>query len=80
MDEDLEEKLREETEKWLKKIKTEDIRSMEGEDKVVKNIRAYIEDSQHFLEEGELIEAFEAVIWAWSWYEIGHEMGLLDEG
>ena len=73
----MEVELREETEKWLLKIKQERERivAAEGKEEFVKNIDAYISDSEHFLKNNELIRAFEAVIWAWSQLEIGKELG-----
>lgn len=73
-------KLREETERWLEKIKSKDIKAVDDEnaETFAKNIQAYTDDAEHFLEEGKLVEAFEAVIWAWSWLEIGEELGVLE--
>lgn len=48
----------------------------EGE-RFLSNIRAYLSDSCHFAEKGDLIRAFEAVVWAWAWIEIGLEVGIL---
>ena len=79
---DLEEGLRAETEKWLERAKV----ALEGvlpskdcEDGVRfhANITAYISDCRYFLEKGDLIRAFEAVIWAWAWIEIGLDVGVL---
>ncbi|MGB3943369.1 MAG: DUF357 domain-containing protein, partial [Methanothrix sp.] len=36
-----------------------------------------LSDSRHFSEKGDPIRAFEAVIWAWAWIEIGLEVGIL---
>ncbi len=68
----MEEKLRGETEKWLERVKKK--RSELPESQHMKNIDAYISDSQHFLDNGDLIRAFEAVIWAWAWIEILEEL------
>ena len=43
----------------------------------MENISAYLSDSHYFLEQKDLIRAFEAVIWAWAWMEIGMDEGLL---
>jgi hypothetical protein len=43
----------------------------------LKNINAYIKDCKYFLGRGDLIRAFEAVIWAWAWLEIGKELKVL---
>ena len=42
------------------------------------NIKAYLDDSNHFVEKGDYMRAFEAVVWAWAWYEIGQNEGLFD--
>jgi hypothetical protein len=39
------------------------------------NIKAYISDTEYFLKKGDLIRAFECVVWAWAWMEIGIEIG-----
>ena len=80
MSSETEDRLREETKKWLERIKSEDWEGQDGENSeiFIDNIQAYTEDSEHFLEEGKLIEAFEAVIWAWSWLEIGQELDILE--
>jgi len=71
----VEEKLRDETLKWLERISS--IR-FSGNRDFVDNIKAYISDSRYFLEKGDLIRAFECVVWAWAWYEIGKEYGFLE--
>lgn len=76
----LEEELTNETMKWLKKIMEERKRvSLADTDRqeFLKNMDAYISDSQHFLKQGNLIEAFEAVIWAWAIMSIGKDIGIL---
>ncbi len=69
---ELRDELKEETEKWLDKIKKI---KFEGEKDFVRNIKAYISDSEYFLEKGDLIRAFECVVWAWAWLEIGVMVG-----
>ena len=72
----LEVNLAAETRKWL--VKAEDLFSdVCGEEHFLENISAYIRDSHYFLEKGDLIRAFEAVIWAWAWMEIGLEREIL---
>ncbi len=76
----LEEDLKEETEKWLQRAEgdlDEIILQKAGGQRFLTNIAAYISDSRYFLERGDLIRAFEAVIWAWAWIEIGLDMGAL---
>ena len=76
----LEEDLGSETEKWLLRaeeaMKRVSAREEEGE-RYLANIAAYLSDSRHFLGKGDLIRAFEAVIWAWAWIEIGEDVGFL---
>jgi uncharacterized protein len=74
----LEADLREETQKWL--LKAEDLlRKVCGDELFLENVSAYIHDSHYFLDKGDLIRAFESVIWAWAWMEIGLNMKLLKE-
>jgi len=74
--ENVEEKLKKETVKWLNKIKN--VRILENkDDSFLKNINAYISDCEYFLKKNDLINAFEAVIWAWAWLEIGERIGML---
>lgn len=72
----LEKNLEEETRKWLAKAK-DLFAAVSGEEHFLENISAYIRDSHYFLEKGDLIRAFEAVIWAWAWMEIGLERKIL---
>lgn len=74
----LEEDLRAETVKWQKKA--QDLyEKVSGDEPFLENVSAYIRDCQYFLEKGDLIRAFEAVIWAWAWMEIGLQKGLLQQ-
>ena len=64
--------------KWQKKA--QDLYAkVSGDEEFLENVSAYIRDSQYFLEKGDLIRAFEAVIWAWAWMEIGLEKRLLQQ-
>jgi hypothetical protein len=75
-EESLAEDLRAETLKWLERA--EDLfPRISGDEPFLENISAYICDSRHFLEQGDLIRAFEAVVWAWAWMEIGLEREIL---
>lgn len=71
---------KEEILKWLGRIEGKlpglKATGQKGEE-FLTNIRAYVSDSRHFLETDDYVNAFEAVIWAWSWYEIGEELRLL---
>ncbi len=72
----LEEDLYAETLKWLDRADDLFV-EISGDEHFLENISAYICDSRHFLEAGDLIRAFEAVVWAWAWMEIGLETKLL---
>lgn len=73
------ESLRKETEKWLIKLENLKIEAKsERGSEYKKNIEAYINDSKHFTENGDLIRAFEAIVWAWAFFEISEELGLLE--
>ena len=72
----LEEDLLSETVKWQNKA--QDLYdNISGEDEFLENVYAYIRDCQYFLDRGDLIRAFEAIIWAWAWMEIGLQKGFL---
>ena len=73
----IDEDLRRETEKWLAKIEEERKKIVSGDDYIIKNIDAYISDSRHFMEKGDLIRAFEAVVWSWAYIEIGRQKKLI---
>jgi hypothetical protein len=79
--EETKENLIKETKKWLGKIKTEResiiLRDSMRTD-FVENIDAYISDSEFFLENQDVVEAFEAVIWAWAYMEIGKDLQILE--
>ena len=79
MSRDVETDLRNETLKWLGKAEHLFGRVSPKDNRFAENTAAYISDSRHFLDNGDLIRAFEAVIWAWAWMEIGKEIGLLVE-
>jgi hypothetical protein len=72
----LEEDLRAETVKWQEKAR-DLFEIVSGDECFLENVSAYIRDCQFFLEKGDLIRAFEAIIWAWAWMEIGLDKGLL---
>jgi hypothetical protein len=82
----LEETLRKETEKWLGRL--EDAyrgfmptgRLPEAElIPLRQNIEAYIKDARHFLEKGDLVRAFEAVVYAWGLLEACRHLGVAKE-
>ncbi len=71
-----------ETSKWHKKA-AEALKSAKAVDKkgdeFLTNINAYMSDTNHFLEKKDCVRAFEAVVWAWAWIEIGKEIGVIRE-
>ena len=74
----LEDDLEKETLKWLVRAK-ELFGTIEGDERFLENISAYLRDSKYFLDKGDLIRAFEAVIWAWAWMEIGLDTKALNK-
>lgn len=68
------EKLKQETEKWLEKLekrledRDEDVEQME-------NVLAYKDDTYHFLDEEDFIRAWESVIYAWGILETLERLG-----
>ena len=77
---DTEEQLLEETKKWSARLQEglEETRPLtEKGNEMLVNIRAYQKDSLHFHEKGDLVRAFEAVVWGWAWLEIGKDLGQL---
>lgn len=71
-----EKRLREEIERWRGKLEEE--LPVDGDEEFVTNIEAYYEDSKYFEDEGLLVESFEALVWAWSWLEIGRRVDRLE--
>ena len=73
----LEGELTKEIKKWTAKLdgtlSTVGARDERG-GKMLSNIKAYREDSQHFFEQGSLIKSFECLIWAWALLELGKEL------
>ena len=72
----LEENLRNETAKWQGRAEAL-FSQLSGDERFLENISAYLSDSHYFMEQKDLIRAFEAVIWAWAWMEIGLDTGVL---
>jgi hypothetical protein len=84
MPENIETKLEKETLKWLEriekempKIKIKRTLSKEKIDSVLENVNAYISDCKHFLEKGDIINAFEAVVYAWGILETCQHLGII---
>jgi len=72
----LEENLRNETVRWQGRAEAL-FSQLSGDERFLENISAYLSDSHYFMKQKDLIRAFEAVIWAWAWMEIGMDKGLL---
>ena len=75
----LEEELQGETLKWRERAESL-FKGISGDRHFCENVSAYLQDSEYFLKKVDLIRAFEAVVWAWAWMEIGLELGLLHRG
>lgn len=81
--------LEKETKKWLEKLKQElnkpGIKEIVNTIKekltraMIKNMQAYVEDCQHFLEKKDFIRAFEAIIYAWGIWETLKHLGLIKD-
>jgi hypothetical protein len=75
-----EEQLQTETKKWLAKIKAErpNVQLVDkSKTDFLQNIDAYVSDAGHFMSKKDFVRAFEAVVWAWAWLEIGQRIGIL---
>ena len=82
---DTEETLRFETDKWLARLESEYAKFKptgklpEKDLKPIRdNIEAYIKDCKYFTEKGDLVRAFEAVIYAWGLLEACRHLGTLN--
>ncbi len=75
-----EQQLKTETAKWEDKLsdRIQDVTAVDedGED-LLENAKAYLQDVPHFREQDDWVRAFEAVIWGWSWLEIGERLGVI---
>ncbi len=77
--------LKTETIKWLDKLEKEikDIQPTDKLDKkimkgVIENIKAYIQDTKHFLKKKDYTRAFEAIIYAWGIWETIRRCNLVE--
>jgi hypothetical protein len=68
------EKLEEETEKWLEKL-DEELEGLDRDVDQMENVLAYRDDTRHFLDEGDYIRAWESVIYAWGILETLQRLG-----
>ncbi len=74
-------RLADETKKWITKMKAQREKLIlrdSSKTNFIDNIDAYVSDSEYFLSGGELVEAFEAIIWAWAYFEIGKDLGYFE--
>lgn len=74
--ESLKDELEREIRKWTERLEKE-LSSIQLESDVVRNIRAYLQDSKHFYQKGELVKSFECLIWGWAILHVSREVGLL---
>ncbi|MDI6903067.1 MAG: DUF357 domain-containing protein [Methanocellales archaeon] len=63
----LKNELKRETIKWKSKLeeRLQGLQAQEGAEAFIRNITAYCSDVDHFLENDDLIRAFECVVYAW---------------
>lgn len=76
----IEKQLADEIEKWTRKAKEKrkKIKLMDkSKENMIKNIDAYISDTEHFMKKGDLIRSFEAIVWAFAWIEILEELKII---
>jgi len=77
------EKMREEIIKMLEKIepliKKIEVSDEKGEE-MMENMKAYINDSKHFLGKENYLKSFEAIVWAWAILEICEELNVFKIG
>ncbi len=74
-------RLLEETHTWRDRLEgalTEASAETGRGQRYLENIEAYVADCQHFEDDGDLVRAFEAIVWAWAWLEIGADTGDID--
>ena len=73
------EELKRETNKWIEKLEkiSFSARTKKGEE-YKENIESYIKDSKHFFKQKDYVKAFEAIIWAWAFFEISLDLKLLE--
>lgn len=67
-------KLEEETKKWLNRLE-ERIEDRNESVEQMENVLAYKDDTSHFLEEEDYIRAWESVIYAWGILETLERLG-----
>ncbi len=69
----------EDIEKWTKKLEPLldkiEVSDQKGEE-MLTNMKAYIADSKHFVENDDFVRGFEAMVWAWAIFEICRDLGI----
>jgi len=69
-----------ETRKFIDELKSKlgkvSVNDEKGEE-MLSNIKAYIADSEYFIEKGDLIRGFEAIVWATAIFDTCKELGVL---
>lgn len=69
----------EDIEKWTKKLEplvdNIIVTDQKGED-MLTNMKAYIADSKHFVENKDYVRGFEAMVWAWAIFELCRELDI----
>lgn len=68
------EKLKQETEKWLERLEDR-VKDKDESVEQMENVIAYRDDTSHFLEEEDYIRAWESVIYAWGILETLERLG-----
>ncbi|PSH00398.1 MAG: DUF357 domain-containing protein [Nanohaloarchaea archaeon SW_7_46_7] len=68
------EKLKQETEKWLEKLE-EELEGLDRDVEQMENVLAYRDDTRHFLEQEDFVRGWEAVIYAWGILETLQRLG-----
>ncbi|NCO97047.1 MAG: DUF357 domain-containing protein [Candidatus Aenigmarchaeota archaeon CG_4_10_14_0_8_um_filter_37_24] len=69
-------------EKWLNKLKKkmENVKPADKKgEELLKNIQAYIIDTEHFLDQGDYIRAWEAISFDWGLFEAGEDLKVLKD-
>ena len=52
-----------------------EVRDEKGEE-MLENMKAYIADTKHFLNNKNYLKSFEAIVWSWAILEICEELGI----
>lgn len=74
--------MKEETRKWSKRLDEALANAYANTGKGVEfltNVKAYQTDSLHFMQRGDLVRSFEALLWAWAYLTIAKELELVTQ-